>query len=214
MKLYHASTLEIKKPQWDFALANDNNLSDFGVGFYLGTDAEQPLKLLCSSENVILNVYELDETGLKILNLALDAEWLLAVAFHRRNFAKKTAIHGLRDAYRKKVAEPDVICGPIANDRMFSTIQLFIDSIITDTVTLASMNVMNYSSQYVLKSNNACNNLTFLESTQKSKKDIEHYRNLVLQERSQMDEKLEQIREDYSGSGRLFRQIVREKLHG
>ncbi|MGL4941991.1 MAG: DUF3990 domain-containing protein [Thermoguttaceae bacterium] len=212
MKLYHASTLEIKKPQWDFARDDESNLSDFGVGFYLGTDAEQPIKLLCSVENVVLNAYDLNETGLKILKQDLDVEWLLTVAFHRRNFAKKTDIHALRDAYRAKIADQDVVCGPIANDRMFSTIQLFIDSILTDTVTLASMNVMNYSHQYVLKSNKACNNLTFLKSTQIERNEIERYRTLVFNERSQMDDKLEQIREDCSGTGRLFRQIIKERL--
>ena len=52
---------------------NKNNISaleeissDFGIGFYMSADIEQPIQLVCSSGDVVLNKYEVDLTGLKV----------------------------------------------------------------------------------------------------------------------------------------------------
>lgn len=213
--LYHASTMEVRKPQWDYSQNSSSALesitSDFGVGFYMSEDIEQPIKLVCSRGKVVLNKYEVDLTGLKVKTFGLDDEWLLTVAFHRRNFKKQKNLHQLRDYYRGELEKYDVIVGPIADDRMFTTIQAFITSTLTDVVTIKSMDIMGYSNQYTFKSDKGCSRIKFLGSKELNEEEIEKYQRIVDTERESMEERLGDIRTEYFREGKLFREILNEK---
>ena len=57
IKLFHGSKSGIKESIQPIS----RNLCDFGKGFYMGTEMEQPLTLICNYENAVL--YELALEG-------------------------------------------------------------------------------------------------------------------------------------------------------
>ncbi|OGO84087.1 MAG: hypothetical protein A2Y24_08220, partial [Clostridiales bacterium GWE2_32_10] len=174
-------------------------------------DTEQPIKLLCYSEVVHLNKYELDLNGLDVLNFDLDREWLLTIMFHRREFKSRKKLHILRNEYRERISEADVVIAPIADDKMFSTIQSFMDNAITDIVTIASMNAMDYHEQIVMKSDKACNNLKFIEVTKINIEELAKYREIVDIERTMIEEKMIEVRVEYARQGEIAEEILRKK---
>ena len=209
--LYHSSTVEVANPRWDFAVGTDSERNDFGLGFYTAIEPEQPLMLLCDQPQVVLNTYRLDLTGLSIKRLSNDTEWLMSVVFSRRNFNAKPHIHSIRDRYRKSLEGVDIIIGAIANDRLFSTINAFIENNITDAVATACLKSMQYQPQYVQKSNLACSRLAFLGSEVFEGHRLEGIRARVVRERELMEDRMIAIKEQLYREGRLLSEILREE---
>ncbi len=113
MKLYHASSLIIEKPDVYHSRAH----LDFGKGFYLTSLREQArkyaMRFLLREERAYVNEYILDDelTGYKVKTFeTYDEEWLDYVG-----------------ACRKGMLQPiyDIVEGGIANDRVFNTIDLY-----------------------------------------------------------------------------------------
>ncbi|MDO4160484.1 MAG: DUF3990 domain-containing protein [Prevotellaceae bacterium] len=124
MLIYHASDIIVDKPD---TLHSRSNL-DFGKGFYATVIKEQAeryaQKFILRNRKGILNVYEYTPTvGLNIkLFEAYDSEWLDFVAACRIG-------EDLSQQY-------DVICGGIANDRVFNTLDLYFSNQMTKEETL------------------------------------------------------------------------------
>ncbi len=79
IKLYHGSKKGIKgsiKPI-------SRELCDFGKGFYMGTEKEQPMTLICNYDNATMYDLELESTNLIVKDIPLDLDWALFVAFNR-----------------------------------------------------------------------------------------------------------------------------------
>jgi hypothetical protein len=211
---YHASTEKVGKPVWNYAAGTDSERNDFGLGFYVSTDKAQPIMLLCERDEIVLNQYELDLTGLAVKQFGNDEEWLLTVIFNRRNFSKKKNIHDIRDHYRKEIEQYDVVIGAIANDRMFSTINAFIENNITDRVAIECLKMMQYQPQFVLKSEKACANLTYTGCDLYDVSELEKYRRRAESERATVDDKINEIKEATFRQGRLLSEIIREMESG
>ncbi|MGL5677705.1 MAG: DUF3990 domain-containing protein [Cellulosilyticaceae bacterium] len=212
LTLYHASRQIVRIPIWDYEKAEVK--SDFGLGFYTSPDTEQPLKLLCNEAPVILNTYEVDFTGLKVKEFKADQEWLLLVAFNRREFKKKKALHEIKQMYRQLIEDIDVVIGPIADDRMFSVINDFISNAITDECAIACMNMMGYDNQYVFKSKAACDKLKFKEEDLRilSEEEIQDVQQHFARERDTIDDTVDSFKISHRNKGKLFAEILNEKV--
>lgn len=113
MLIYHASDIIVDKPD---IMHSRTNL-DFGKGFYATVIREQAeqyaQRFILRNRKGILNIYEYTPTG--ALNIksfdAYDSEWLDFVAACRMG----------ESIYQQY----DVICGGIANDRVFNTLDLY-----------------------------------------------------------------------------------------
>lgn len=119
MRLYHGSTVEVRKP----SLRYGRERTDFGKGFYTTTLAEQAerwttiKKERSNSPKAVVSIYEIDDA------LLSDA------ALHIREF------HGVDEAWlnfvvgcRKENAAKhdfDMVFGPVANDNVFLTVNLY-----------------------------------------------------------------------------------------
>ena len=119
MRVYHGSTVEVRKP----SLRYGRERTDFGRGFYTTTLAEQAerwatiKKERSNAPKAIVSIYEIDDA------LLTDA------APHIREF------HGVDEAWlnfvvgcRKENAvnhEYDLVFGPVANDNVFLTVNLY-----------------------------------------------------------------------------------------
>ena len=127
MRLYHTSTIEIKKPD----LLHSRPRLDFGKGFYLTFLREQSERygerFKRRGEDAIMNVYEFDEQrpgfSYKLFE-AYDGEWLDFVTDCRKGLEHKTY---------------DVIEGGIADDQVFDTIDLYFSGVYTREQALAKL---------------------------------------------------------------------------
>lgn len=123
MKVYHGSTTIVKSPLVGVGRRN----LDFGKGFYVTDLQDQAVSWASRPINAgkpqVLNVYELDmgaikQSGFRYKHFkAYDAEWLEFVVASRRGESVWKLF--------------DIIEGGIANDRVFNTIELYSQGLIT-----------------------------------------------------------------------------------
>ena len=120
MKLYHASTVVIEKPD---ALHSRDKL-DFGKGFYLTAIREQALRyaerFTLRGKDAYVNEYDFDEvtSGFVIKSFpAYDEEWLNYVSVCRRG--------------QQPAEVYDAVSGGVANDKVFNTVDLYFAGLIS-----------------------------------------------------------------------------------
>lgn len=154
IKLYHGSKKGINGKIRPVSRAN----CDFGKGFYMGTEKYRPLTLICNFPNASIYTVELDLDGLKILNLEIDIEWAMFVAYNRGKMdsAKNTDIYKKYSALSEGY---DLIIGYIANDRMFYVLDRFFAGDITDIALISSLAALNLGKQYVAVTQKACDRI-------------------------------------------------------
>ena len=157
MKVYHGSTTIVTMPLVGVGRKN----LDFGKGFYVTDLQEQAISWARRPLNVgktqVLNTYELDIEGIVQANyrykhfVAYDAEWLEFVIASRRG---------------EPVWEPfDIIEGGIANDRVFNTIELYSQGLITQDIALQRLRYEKPNNQIcILNQTIIDDHLTFIES--------------------------------------------------
>lgn len=123
MKLYHGSTVTVKKPN----IQRGRKTTDFGKGFYTTSDFEQAKKWAILKQNreqskkAVVSVYEvpdnISDMELSVLRFnGATKEWLEFVVDNRRGKGNNTY---------------DLIMGPVANDQLYATIRLYEQGVIT-----------------------------------------------------------------------------------
>ena len=158
IKVYHAGYVEIPVPDIKRGRVN----ADFGQGFYLSDNYD--FASLWGREkiraDIIVNSYELDESGLNILRFDRDEKWFRYVFSNRRS---------MPDSY----ADFDIIIGPIANDTIYDTMGIMTSGYLSDDEALKLLCVGPQYTQIVLKTQKAADNLHFLSALALSKETIE-----------------------------------------
>jgi len=124
MILYHGSTLKVENPSLIKCRLN----TDFGRGFYTTTSHEQAkkwakLKLQRAGKGMaIVSEYEINESHFERADLNVfkftkaDKNWLDFVYNNRKGLQSTNF---------------DIVFGPVANDRLFATITLYEQGILT-----------------------------------------------------------------------------------
>ena len=154
MLLYHGSNVTIEQPR----LLGQTRGLDFGAGFYLTTRENQAEGFAATVVNrrrtgiPTISIFEYDETAAKetldILAFSEpDADWL---AFIRDNRLK---------AYSGK--QYDVIIGPVANDRVFPTIQGLVIGQFSIEAALVALRPYKLFNQYCFATEKALSTLRF-----------------------------------------------------
>jgi len=163
MLLYHGSNLIVDKPQ----LLPQTCGLDFGPGFYLTTSEEQAKRF---SEIVfnrkknglaIVNVFNFDieeavEKKLATLKFDnADIEWLRFVTENRLKTYKGT--------------EYDIVKGPVANDTVMPTIQLFLNGFLSEEAAIITLKASKLADQICIKTEKALSLLDFVKSYETGK---------------------------------------------
>jgi hypothetical protein len=158
IKLYHGSGVVIEEPI--IIPVNPKRTLDYGAGFYAPANQEQADEFTNRARFMngprITNIYEFDATqfsklGLKTMTFEEPDElWLDFVIENRRN----ATIHN----------EVDLIIGPVADDNVYSTIQLFESGILTATEAIARFEKYTLTDQLCFTTDKALSCLTFLKS--------------------------------------------------
>ncbi len=190
-------------------LLNSKKRNDFGVGFYLGETFEQAANYISFLENVS-NVYcfRLDLKGLKTYKFDMDTEWMIAIAYFR-GWIEEYKDHNCIKNILNKVNDCDVIIAPIADNRMFDIIAEFIEGNITDEQCKHSLAATNLGFQYVLKTDKAVKNTSFIKEMFVCKKEKEK----CIQSRISLTDnglqKVKMARIEYKGKGKYFEEILK-----
>ena len=180
---------------------------DFGKGFYMGTEKSQPLTLICNYPNASLYTLNLDLTGLDILDLNLDLDWALFVAYNR---GKIDLIKGssLYNRYADLGGNYDIIKGYIANDRMFIVLDRFFSGIITDIALIHSLSALKLGEQYAALTKKACDKIEIINSQVLTDGERENLKQESEINRSKGVSLAEEICRKYRREGRFFDEIL------
>ena len=156
MKLYHGGTTRVHKP----VLAKGRSKTDFGKGFYTTTSLEQAEKWAIIKKNrekivnAFVSVFEVDATIFEkdytiLFFEGATAEWLDFVVQNRRG--KKTTCY-------------DLIMGPVANDKLYATISLFEQGVLSVEATVEQLKTHTLFNQLSFHSDRAIQELRFIEA--------------------------------------------------
>ena len=138
MKLYHGSYLVIEKPDISFSRIN----LDFGRGFYTTPIKSQAInwsrRFKRKRGMSVISIYEIDELKLKKEASVLtfddySIEWLDFIISCRQGRSNE---------------KYDVVIGGVANDKVFNTVQLFLDNLIDKEESLKRLRYEKPNQQY------------------------------------------------------------------
>lgn len=165
--LYHGFPEIIQKPEF----GKGKTYNDYGRGFYCTEHLELAKEWACT-ENTdgYANKYEIDLTGLSILNLSSDEytilHWLALLMNYRRfritTPVMKRGAQWLREHFLIDLAPYDVVIGYRADDSYFSFARAFINNEISLTQLSYAMRLGKLGEQFVLKSPEAFDKIKFL----------------------------------------------------
>ena len=154
MVLYHGSNMAVSQPK----LVEQNRFLDFGYGFYTTTNKEQAVgfadKVTKRRREGIrtVSVYELDEkmafSQCSLLRFDAPDEAGLDFVYENR-----------RGNYSG--ADYDLIYGPVANDDVYTTFNLYAAGVLTKEQALEALKVKKLYNQLVLTSEKALSFLHF-----------------------------------------------------
>ena len=157
MKLYHGSNVEVKVPQ----ILKPNRELDFGNGFYTTTNLDQAIafaRRVTRNRGVgvaTVSFYEIDED----------------VAFPLCNVVK---FEGVCNSWLDFVCDNrdgsycgpayDFAFGPVANDDVYETLQLYVNGAISRAYTMERLKVKELFNQLVFKTDKALAFLRFIRA--------------------------------------------------
>ena len=149
IRVYHAGYEEIKAPDVHRGRIN----ADFGQGFYTTDDFSFASRWAREKKgtDIIINIYELDESELKIKRFERDVEWFRYI-FSNRRFMPDS------------LPDYDVIMGPVANDTIYNTMGIMTSGYLTDEEAKKLLCVGPGYRQITLKSLKAAEKLKFISS--------------------------------------------------
>ena len=186
-KIYHGSSKIIEKPEFGYG----KPYNDYGLGFYCTEQIDMAREWGVSKEkDGIANCYEIDCSGLEILNLNDEKycilHWL-SILLENREFEVSSALAAEAKEYILKkfkieYEEYDAIVGYRADDSYFSFAQDFINGAISYRQLNRAMHLGKLGQQFVLKSKKAFQQIEFTGYESAASK--EWYRKMMLRDRS------------------------------
>lgn len=156
MRLYHGSVVEVRKP----SLRYGRKKTDFGRGFYTTTQAEQAENWTkikqdrTKASKRIVSVYEIDDAlltnpELKIREFhGVDKAWLDFVVDSRK---------GVKHDY-------DLVFGPVANDKVFTTVNLYESGVLDAPAAIAQLKAYKTYDQLSFHTSLMIKTLKFVKS--------------------------------------------------
>lgn len=212
--LYHGSPEIIQMPEF----GKGKSYNDYGRGFYCTEHLELAKEWSCT-ENAdgYANQYELDMTGLSVLDLSADEytilHWLALLVDYRK-FKKNTPVlqlgtEWLKQHYLIDVMQYDIIKGYRADDSYFSFAKAFLNNEISLQQLSYAMQLGTLGEQVVLKSPHAFENLQFL-SYEFADNTIYYAKRKARNEEARLAYRTELARADLDGL--YMRDIIRKEV--
>lgn len=156
MKLYHGSTVTVRKPSLRPGRLN----ADFGKGFYTTSNYEQAVRWAHIKKEreeamrAVVSVYAFNEDLLDSpdLNIRLftgaDESWLYFVTGCRKSHPH----------------DFDLVQGPVANDKVFTTVNLFESGVLSAEAAIIQLKAYKTYDQLSFHTDKTIKALRFIES--------------------------------------------------
>lgn len=158
MKLYHGSTVAVRRPN----VQRGRRATDFGKGFYTTTSFGQARKWALfkmsreQSEKAVVSVFEVPDDildrDMPVMRFdGATKEWLDFVVGNRRGVED--------DRYA-------LIMGPVANDQLYATIRLYEQGVITAEAAIEMLQTHRLFDQLSFHTAEASSLLVFVEAVE------------------------------------------------
>lgn len=167
VRLYHGSEVIVERPEFGKGARHN----DYGKGFYCTENPELAREWACAKQkNGYVNIYDLDMTGLSVLNLN-DPQynilnWLAILADNRTYWQNGSISEDAKDYIKTHflldISGYDVIIGYRADDSYFSFAQDFVAGVISLEKLSEAMRLGKLGEQIVLKSPKAFDQIEFV----------------------------------------------------
>ena len=156
IRLYHGSTVAVRKP----SLRPGRPNADFGKGFYTTSNLEQAVRWAHikqereEAERAVVSIYDFDESLLENPDLIIrqftgaDEPWLYFVT----------------DCRKSRPHEFDLVQGPVANDKVFTTVNLFESGVLSAEAAILQLKAYKTYDQLSFHTDRVIKTLKFVES--------------------------------------------------
>ncbi len=205
VRVYHGSRGGL---QGAIRPASDSS-ADFGSGFYMGDEITQPQTLICEAKEPVLYTLDLDLGGLRVLSFEPDVDWALFVAFNRGRLESYRA-SPVYARFERMRAEADVIIGKIANDKMFTVLNMFFDGLIGVTALVKAMAAVNIGSQYCARTAKACAQISIVDEKRFSQRECDLLKDRCIRQRARGASEAERICKQNRRDGESFDEIIEQ----
>lgn len=180
---------------------------DFGAGFYMGTQPEQVLTLICDFPKAKFYLLSVKTSNIKILELPANIEWAMLIAYHRGRMdkIKGTAFY---EKYCTYFDQYDMVIGNIANDKMFQVLDDFFVGNITDIALINCLAALNLGKQYVAITQRGCDAIQIEQEIPISISERKLLQDLSEKNRTKGISLANEIYKKYRRSGKYFDEIL------
>lgn len=202
--LFHGSKGEIKG-DIDVNFGRGNN--DFGQGFYTGESYEQAVSFISTYDDPSVYFMSFDDSDLKCKRYSVDREWMMTIAYYRESL-EEYENHPLIEKIIAESRDCDYIVAPIADNKMFETINEFIEGNLTDEQCKHCLAATNLGMQYVFLTEKAASRLKIVERCYVCDKEREHYKKLKEDYRKLGNDKVKLAKAQYRGVGKYIDEVL------
>ena len=202
--LFHGSKGEIKR-DIDVNFGRGNN--DFGKGFYTGESYEQAVSFISTYDDPSVYFMSFDDSDLKCKRYSVDREWMMTIAYYRESL-EEYENHPLIEKIIRESRDCDYIIAPIADNKMFETINEFIEGNLTDEQCKHCLAATNLGMQYVFLTEKAASRLKIVERCYVCDKEREHYKKLKEDYRKLGNDKVKLAKAQYRGVGKYIDEVL------
>ena len=156
IKLYHGSTVAVRKP----SLRPGRPNADFGKGFYTTSVMEQAVRWAHirqereDAPRAVVSVYEFDESLLD------NADWNI----RRFTGADEPWLLFVTDCRKSRPHAYDLVQGPVANDKVFTTVNLFESGVLSAEAAILQLKAYKTYDQLSFHTPQVIVTLKFVES--------------------------------------------------
>ena len=158
IRLYHGSTVTVRKP----SLRPGRPNADFGKGFYTTSSYEQAVRWAHikqereEAERAVVSVYEFDETLLDSAELNV----------RRFTGADEPWLYFVTDCRKSRGHDYDLVQGPVANDKVFTTVNLFESGVLSAEAAILQLKEYKTYDQLSFHTQGVISKLKFVESVE------------------------------------------------
>ena len=156
IRLYHGSTVTVRKP----SLRPGRPNADFGKGFYTTSVMEQAERWAHIKQeredavHAVVSVYEFDESLLDNADLNI----------RRFTGADEPWLYFVTDCRKSRPHNYDLVQGPVANDKVFTTVNLFESGVLSAEAAILQLRAYKTYDQLSFHTERVISSLRFLES--------------------------------------------------
>ena len=156
MRLYHGSTVIVRKP----SLRPGRPNADFGKGFYTTSNMEQAVRWAHIKQErektlrAVVSVFEFDETLLDNPELNV----------RRFSGADEAWLYFVTDCRKSRKHDYDLVLGPVANDKVFTTVNLFESGVLSAEAAILQLQAYKTYDQVSFHTVRVISTLRFVES--------------------------------------------------